>query len=132
MSSYLEQKLSGSRNINLHLIYYQPTSLDLLSEVTLRKGKGCHGDSKSIMKCIKHIAEQLGTYHQYTSEGNDQHFYNNLINSLISEFVKSDDLLILNSELVRANSYLSTAQQLLDDYREYCKRVCNCSSLFIV
>jgi hypothetical protein len=103
--SYLEQKLSG-RNIRLNLVRYKPKESDLLTEVTLRCNGGRHGNDQSFVECLKAITDNLGTFHSYTP----------------TSFVESDDLTILNDELMQANDYLTTAQKLLDDYRDYCKR----------
>lgn len=106
LCSYIEQTLIDA-GVNLHIVFYQPTHPNPTIESSLMKGVGKYGNEADVLRCVKQLAESgSGSLHHFSA----------------GEFHGSNDHTLLTRELSRAQDYSDTIQQILENYREHCKR----------
>ena len=106
LCSYLEQQLTGSR-VHLHVVYYNTeTSSDGL--VIPGRESGRYGSECETEGCFKELAK--------TGRGRFHHFR-------VSGVAVSDDIDLIMAEVFQAKMYLQMMRKILDDYREFCRRV---------
>lgn len=117
LCSYLEQHLAGSK-VHLNVVYYDT---EISSETIPKIIPGLDGGTYLCENEVKSHFKELAK----TGRGRFHHFR-------VSGCADGDDLDLMMSEINQAQAYLQTIRKVLDDYREFCRRVRNLHGRFYV
>jgi hypothetical protein len=105
----VEQVTTG-HDISIHVVYYDT---EPLADPSLYAGSegGRFGIGAELEECLKALAEAgKGRYHHFKVVGGS---------------CESDEIASLMEEMVQANEYLKEGRRILEDYKEFCRRVRN-------
>lgn len=112
LCDYVEQVTAGHK-IGIHVVYYDTQPL---ADPSLYPGSegGRFGSHAELELCLKGIAAAgKGTYHHFKVSGS----------------CEGDEISELMEEIAQATEYLQEGRRILDDYREFCRRVSLSSSV---
>lgn len=106
LCSYLEQITAG-HNVSVNVVYY---NTEPLSNPALYSGSegGRFGADEEVEDCLQSLATAgKGRFHHFRVSGS----------------FEGDDILALMEEIDQAIWYLEEGRRILNDYREFCRRV---------
>ena len=108
LCSYIEQVICG-RRIHIHVIHYdtEPCKEPSVNAPSLSDGGRC-GTEEEVVDCLKALS--------VAGKGRFHHFK-------VSGTCDGDDITELMEEIDKAIEYLDTGKEILDNYREFCRRV---------
>ncbi len=108
LCSYIEQVISG-RGICIHVVYYNMEPLTEEPYVFSGSEGGRCGLEGGVEDCLRALAKAgNGRFHHFRVSGS----------------CDSDDISELRTEMAQAFEYLEEGRRILQDYREFCRRVC--------
>ena len=110
LCSYIEQVTAG-HSVSIHVIYYDT---EPLANTCLYPGTegGRVASDEEMESCLRKMSVAgMGRFHHFR----------------ISGACVGDELELLLEEIAQATEYLEEGRRILNDYREFCRRVSKCT-----
>lgn len=99
----------AGRDISIHVVYYNTEPLSDPSLYSNNEGGRCRPEGE-LEECLRDFAKTgKGRFHQFKVSGT----------------CEGEDIAELMDEIAQATDYLETGRKILNDYREFCRRVRN-------